>query len=50
MQSGQTALMMAVQGGHLEIVKVLIEADADVNFRYHVCISFVVVQLFLLCE
>ena len=31
------ALMMAARGGHLEIVKALIEAGADVNLRYEVC-------------
>ena len=41
MQSGRTALLKAAQGGHLEIVKVLIEAGADVNLRDDVCISLI---------
>ena len=32
-----TALMMAAQGGHLEVVKALIEAGADVKLRDEVC-------------
>ena len=30
-KDGKTALMMAVQGGHIETVKALIAAGADVN-------------------
>ena len=30
-KNGKTALMMAAQGGHTEIVKALIAAGADVN-------------------
>ena len=37
MKDEETALMMAAQGGHLEIVKALIEAGADVNLRDGVC-------------
>ena len=37
MKGAQTALMMAAQGGHLEVVKALIEAGADVNLRDEVC-------------
>ena len=33
MKSQGTALMMAAGGGHLEVVKALIEAGADVNLR-----------------
>ena len=33
MKGEVTALMMAAQGGHLEVVKALIEAGADVNLR-----------------
>ena len=37
MKDGQTALMVAVRGGHLEVVKALIEAGADVNLIDKVC-------------
>ena len=37
MKGAQKALMMAAQGGHLEVAKALIEAGADVNFRNEVC-------------
>ena len=29
--------MMAAEGGHMEVVKALIEAGADVNLRKRVC-------------
>lgn len=28
---GRTAIIIAAQGGHSEVVKILVEADADVN-------------------
>ena len=37
MKDGETALMMAAQGGHMEVVIVLIEAGANVNPRKRVC-------------
>ena len=37
MKVEKTALMVAAQGGHLEIVNTLIEAGADVNLRDEVC-------------
>ena len=37
MKGEQTTLMMAAQGGHVEVVKALIEAGADVNLRKRVC-------------
>ena len=37
MKDGKTALMMAAEGGHLEVVKALIEAGADVNLHHSVC-------------
>ena len=37
MKGKRTALMMAAQDGHLEVVKVLIEAGADVNLGTRVC-------------
>ena len=43
MQRRQTALMKAAQGGHLEIVKALIEAGADVNLISHVSINMYII-------
>ena len=37
MKGGKTALIMAAEDGHLEVVKALIEAGADVNLRDRVC-------------
>ena len=37
MKGEQTALMMAAQGGHVEVVKALIEAGVGVNLRKWVC-------------
>ena len=36
-QAGQTALMLAVSHGRLEMVKHLLEAAADVNIQDEVC-------------
>ena len=33
MKGARTALMMAAKSGHLEVVKALIEAGADVNLK-----------------
>ena len=37
MKDERTALMMAAQGGHVEMVKALVEAGGDVNLRIWVC-------------
>ena len=37
MKDEETALMMAAEGGHVEVVKALIEAGAVVNLRTRVC-------------
>ena len=37
MKDERTVLMMAVEGGHVEVVKALVEAGADVNLRTKVC-------------
>ena len=37
MKDYPTALMMAAQNGHLEVVKALIEAGAHVNLGSRVC-------------
>ena len=37
MKDKLTALMMAAQNGHLEVVKALIEAGAHVYLGSHVC-------------
>ena len=44
MKDERTALMMAAQGGHMEVVKALIEAGADVNLRICVCLCMVYVS------
>ena len=40
-QHGQTALMLAVSHGRLDMVKLLEESGADVNIRYSKMISWV---------
>ena len=37
MQRGNTALMLASEGGHLDVVKELLKAQADVNAQDEVC-------------
>ena len=37
MKDERTALMMAAQGGHMEVVNALVEAGADVNLGTRVC-------------
>ena len=37
MKDERTALMVAAKGGHVEMVKTLSEAGADVNLRNLVC-------------
>ena len=37
MKDEETALIVAAQGGHVEVVKALIEAGVDVNLRKRVC-------------
>jgi len=34
---GRTALMLASEGGHLDVVKELLKAQADVNAQDEVC-------------
>ena len=36
-QSGRTALMLASEGGHLDVVRELLKAQADVNVQDKVC-------------
>ena len=45
MQSKQTALMMAAEGGHLEVVEALIKAGADVYLRTLVCYMVMALSL-----
>ena len=46
-QYGGTPLYAAAQGGHLEIVQLLVDKGADVNFPNHVSrvTSFSVIEL-----
>ena len=37
MQTGVTALMLASEGGHLDVVKELLQVQADVNVQNEVC-------------
>ena len=37
MQYGRTALMLASEGGHLDVVRELLKAQADVNAQDEVC-------------
>lgn len=36
MQSGETALMIAAEKGHTEVVEALLEYNVDINMRDHV--------------
>ena len=46
-QTGSTALLVAAQEGHCEIVRMLLEAKADVNVQKNVSASCSIVMVFV---
>ncbi len=44
-QNGATAVMVAAQNGHCEVVRMLLEAKADINIKANVSdINFIVFE------
>ena len=52
MQSGWTAVMIACENGHLDIVRVLIEKQANVNHRnkvYMIIALYIYIYIYYIC-